>query len=287
MERNQETRPPQPRPIYSITPFLGNLLWRNIYKTTRNPFGFGATTDRNVYTTHAWGALRNAEKVAALPSGEMARRFLARLPPVLEGDQSGNAEYIRQIAAAYEDTQKELADDGGGDRITGSDVEDSLLSQLDWTAIRKRAETGDIFAIAIMLTKCFETSDAAGLFFWNFVKNLACKPVLESVNMDPPLCPLETYQCGKLVHEMREYPDVRNALSTRDRGGRILLPCHTDAAVRTRNSLAVFYLVGDKARDAIGEWLRVGIRYGVVKDIRRLIGKLIWDMRHEWADSNF
>lgn len=280
----EQDRPPPPRPIYSITPFLGNLLWRTIYKTTRNMFGPGATTDRSVYTTHVWGALRNAEKVAALPSGEMARRFLARLPPVLEGDQSGNAEYIRQIAMAYEDTQKELV--GDRDRITGSDVGDSLLSQPDWTAIRKRAETGNDFAIAMMLKKCLETSDAAGLFFWKFAQNLTSTSVIDSANVASPLCPLRTYQCGKLVHEMREYPDVRNALKTSDRGGLILLPCHTNGAVLMRNSLAVFYLVGDKARDAIGEWLRVGIRYGVVKDIRRLIAKLIWDMRHEWADSN-
>lgn len=284
----EQDRPPPPRPIYSITPFLGNLLWRTIYKTTRNMFGPGATTDRNVYTTHVWGALRNAEKVAALPSGEMARRFLARLPPVLEGDQSGNAEYIRQIAAAYEHTQKELVDDGGGDRITGSDVENSLLPQYYQTAMRKRAETGNDFAIAMMLSRCRVTSDAAGLFFWKFAQNLTSKSFLESVNeaaAASPLCPLRTYQCGKLVHEMREYPDVRNAHQG-ILGGLILLPCHTNGAVLMRNSLAVFYLVGDKARDAIGEWLRVGIRYGVVKDIRRLIAKLIWDMRHEWADSN-
>lgn len=40
--------------------------------------------------------------------------------------------------------------------------------------------------------------------------------------------------------------------------------------------------VHENARHAIDEWSRVGMRIGVVKDVRILIAKLVWDDVDEW-----
>ncbi len=38
-----------------------------------------------------------------------------------------------------------------------------------------------------------------------------------------------------------------------------------------------------KTSDAISSWLMVGRRLGVVRDIRRVIGSMLWENRHLWV----
>ena len=55
-----------------------------------------------------------------------------------------------------------------------------------------------------------------------------------------------------------------------------------DALVAPAKQAIAFYEAQIKAtKDAMRAWTLVGVHYGVVKDVRKLIAKLIWDSREE------
>jgi hypothetical protein len=52
-----------------------------------------------------------------------------------------------------------------------------------------------------------------------------------------------------------------------------------DARIGPASAAISFYVQRVACRRAVDTWSHVGIRCGVVKDIRVLIGKLVWEMR--------
>ncbi len=56
----------------------------------------------------------------------------------------------------------------------------------------------------------------------------------------------------------------------------------SDPRIGSANQAASFYSLQIKsARLAVDMWVHIAIRFGIVKDIRRLISKVIWDARIE------
>lgn len=75
---------------------------------------------------------------------------------------------------------------------------------------------------------------------------------------------------------------IGRALNGKISNGRLFRVRVLDHVMDRANEAVQFYQVQlDAARNAVDAWTFVGIRFNIVKDVRKLIGKLIWEARFE------
>ncbi len=67
-----------------------------------------------------------------------------------------------------------------------------------------------------------------------------------------------------------------------EKGNIFDVPCKIDRVIRpARQALDFYEFQLYSCRRAVSTWTLIGLRYKVVKDIRKMIGKMIWDTREE------
>lgn len=144
-----------------------------------------------------------------------------------------------------------------------------------WSLIERDARRCVPSAIELAMKRCEETDDLVGRVFWKYVAATvyACPT---GVRAFPVVDSIMCYQAAKCAYETDAYPELTcdNALSI-------------DGAMLSGHRRLVEYYkqVGQHARKAIDAWSVVAIRAGVVRDIRHLINKQLWQVRHLWAGT--
>lgn len=137
------------------------------------------------------------------------------------------------------------------------------MPRADNETILQGAQRGHVTDVQTMIVICSGKDDEAGVIFWTLVKRIISVNSLE-VAFNTRTSGLAKYQLGKCATQIttENWLPVRNVASS---------------------EILYYQTVNNRARAAIGMWLRVGIRRRVVKDIRRVIGQILWDIRHEWS----
>lgn len=261
-----------PRPIYSILPIIGNLLWRT------SMYEDGITPVRNAETAyrrfHRYNGIQGIKFIAAMPSGNAARRFLESLP-----DSKDRRTYGKALYDAYKKGRAEL--------IALMPQEINNVSE---DRILLAAQNGDVTSMDHIQALAVLRNDEAGAAFWSAAADFCGGDVLSMLPVSMPRTMLKKYQMGKIIHEMMSFSSGARALVEEAKTGEGTLKMtavkhkHCVEAVKM---LRLFKKTAKRARSAIDTWTMVATRFNIVRDMRHQISVMLWDMRHEWAESDF
>jgi hypothetical protein len=142
----------------------------------------------------------------------------------------------------------------------------------------RASELGDVLAMG-ELGRLFEESDpqrwrwwgrAAALnFYWGFLANFVEQVELFNAGSGSDVV---MFTIGQTLHG-RVNEESRKVFNS---------DFNFDSLIRPAKQAIAFYEAQIKAtKDAMHAWTQVGLRRKVVKDVRKLIAKLIWDSREE------
>lgn len=213
-------------------------------------------TAQNVAGFHELYGVSTLERLQKMPNADRIKQFVAALPPYPVSRASGIVlrSTIQTEMDAYE--EKLLS-------AYNAELERISAPRADNATILEGAQRGHVTDVKTMIAICSEKDDEAGVIFWTVVKRLLSNESLETI-FNSNTSGLTKYQLGKCASQL----DTENRFWIQN---------------IARSEIPYYQTVNNRARAAIRTWLRVGIRWRVVKDIRRVIGQILWDIRHEWS----
>lgn len=249
MKRRERSTTPSAsyfRPIYSLQPMLADILWRR--ELMYGGLLEATLTTRNVSMYDAIHGRVALSVLCNLPNSDRVKRFAATLPKIPS---------VRAPKPEWETYEKALQN------AYIAEVERLGTPRADNETVLQGAQRGILADIQTMWGVCSGNNDEAGVTFWTIVKRIVSIKSYE-IAMRINVEKLAKYQLGKCATEINNMGivDTRNVASI---------------------EILYYRTVNNRAIAAIGMWLRVGIRWRVVKDIRRVIAQILWSIRHEWS----
>lgn len=145
---------------------------------------------------------------------------------------------------------------------------DMLKSAQFKRAIEKEALAGHLEEIWILADD--ESYTGKGVF-WTILASPMTGAFLNKDILTKLLSqsPVEAYESGLLTNDLK-YAKIK---------------LKDDLSSMLGPSEVFFHRVNALAKTAVDAWLLVACRFRVVKDIRRLIGMMLWDLRADWAET--
>lgn len=261
-----------PLKIHSITPIIGALLWRRLTEGHVMTYGMAITIVRKIEPAYS-----QVVRIASLGGGDVAV-FALSLAERLEKEEENDI--LDENGAIDRDRVPRNT------RIQNRILKETLLAfpesrrrlrNLSDEEIERIARTGFAPAINYMTfinggrrRRDFNTDNIVTRAFWKFAHSVFYDR-MKSVRSSEVSDTLWGYQIAKCTYETRDlvHPAQLNT------------PVETTAAHAA--ILAYYHKVAGRARSAIDTWTMIAVRSGIVKDIRNLLARALWEERHMWA----
>jgi hypothetical protein len=261
-----------PLKIHSITPIIGALLWRKLTDGQVMTYGMAFTIVKKIEPAYS-----QVVRIASLGGGDIAV-FALSLAQRLEKEEENdildeNGAIDQERLPKNTRIQNRILNE----TISAFPESRRHLRDLSEEQVDQVARTGYPLAINQVIYanshrhhRVLNTNNLVSLAFWKFVHSIFSdrRKSVRSKAVDDTLW---GYQVAKCTYETRDlvHPAELNT------------PAETAAAHAA--ILAYYHKVAGRARAAIDTWTMIAVRVGIVKDIRNLLARALWEERHTWA----
>ena len=259
--------------VHSVMPFIGALLWRQL--TCGQVMNFTVASFIQKKTEPQYSQIL---RIASLPGGSIAAFALDLAKRLEEEDEKANLAVPDNGVAVRNRARHRRA------VIQEQIVEDTRAAfpesrrqfrGLDLEQIEDLARTGWPLAISRVIRMYgmqppINTEKKIRRAFWKFAR-ATFSEFNNGIRTKPPSDTLWGYQVAKCTYETREliHPvQLNTPKETADAHGKII---------------AYYHEVAGRARAAIDTWTIIAWRVGIVRDIRDLLARALWEERHVWA----